>query len=129
MTVSFEPTVITDVEYVQLILDYVMYEDTSMQSLADEYEISKSCVWKYLKSAHVYDNKLDDLIHIKARSRYWGVNLPVDERGKPFNSPPYKLKQSLFNHLQSKYYELSAMTSLPPDLGKFLWGDYKKTSK
>lgn len=129
MTVTFEPKAISEVECLCLIIDYVLTDETSMRTLADDYEISKTCVWKYLQNAHVYDNKLDGLVRRKCTTRYCGCNLPKDERKNPPKRKPYKLRLALYNHLLTKYDELCNMTELPPDLGKFLWDGYTKSSK
>lgn len=129
MTITFEPMALSEVDCVCLILDYILEEDSTMRSLAEDYCIGKTTVHKYLHQAHIYDNKLDDIVQRKAKSKYWGRNLPKFRRRIPIKSKPFKLKVGLHDHLLSKYRKLRGMTELPPNLGTFLWGDYNKTSK
>ncbi len=129
MTITFEPLALSDVDCLCLILDYILNEDATMRSLAEEYCIGKTTVHKYLHQTHIYDNKLDELMQRKAKSKYWGQNLSKIQRRLSLKPKAYKLKPALYSHLKSKYLELCDMTILPPDLGKFLWDGYLKTSK
>lgn len=129
MTITFEPKVLSEIDCLRLILDYVLGEESTMRSLAEDYCIGKTTVHKYLHQTHIYDNKLDDLVRRKAKSKYWGQNLPKIRRHLPIRPKQFKLKPALHSHLKSKYLKLCSMAALPPNIGEFLWGDYNKASK
>ena len=115
MNENFKPKAVTDIEMIIIVMRYLTSR-ASMNSIAKEYGIVKSTIWKYLHSVREYDPKLAELVNYKVSVV---TNAATLDR--------FKLSARLESHLNHVISKLSKRTTLPKDISSYIWDGYTST--
>lgn len=115
MNENFKPNAVTDIEIMIIVMRYLTNGE-SMSSVAKDYKLAKSTIWKYLHNARKYDPRLAKLVNYKVSAVTNAATL---------NS--FKISVRLESHLNHVISKLSKRTTLPKDISSYIWDGYTST--
>ena len=127
MTTTFSPKAVDEITYLRIVLDYILDESATTRTLAESYGISKSAVGAYILKVHVFDNKLDGLVRLKAHCNSTENRNKLRMNSK--KAAKFKMKPALRAHLEKIRNDLNAWIALPSNISRFLWKDYHPYAK